>query len=93
MLPLEMLPLLLQGSTSSGVNKLLYSPPTKSISYVERQDSVVDCDCDCDYDVDGYDYDKKIPGTSCGDLYLLIDFGWSGNHPPADCQKYKENEN
>lgn len=82
MLPLEC-------SALNGVNpvKLLYFPRTKSISCAERQDSI-DCDCDygCDYDCDGCDVDcdKKIPGTSCGDLGLLINFGLSGTHLPAE---------
>lgn len=81
MFPLEL------DSVLNGVNKLLCFPLTKSISYVERQDlAAVEMmllnGCDCDYD-DVDDCDKEIPGTSCGDLYLLLDFGLSGIHPPA----------
>lgn len=68
------------------MNKSWCSPPTKSVSYVERQDWVAvagtmllksgsDCDDD-DVVVDGRDK-KTIPGTSCGD------FGLSGIHLPA----------
>lgn len=68
------------------MNKLCF-PPTKSISYVERQDLAIgrmlSSGSDCDDDDDGCDK-KTIPGTSCGDsYYLLLDFGLSGIHPPA----------